>query len=525
MRYSCILIAALFIGPAAAETARGIVYLDANSNGVRDAGEAGLPGVSVSNGRDVTATGADGRWELPIAAPGYVFVVKPTGYQFPVNEAQITRHFYLHHPAGSPELDAPGIPASGPLPDSIDFALYPHPEDAPFTALIFGDTQARGLREVNFITRDVVEECIGTDAVFGVSLGDIVADDPGLFAEISQSIAQIGIPWYNVMGNHDNNRKARNHEESDDTFERHFGPSTYAFEYGEVAFIALNNIYFPPGEGRYRPSFTDAQLEFVENYLARVPREKLVVLLMHVPIVRCGKRDEMLALLADRPHTLSIAGHTHEQFHLFLDESMGWTGPEPHHHFVSATVSGSWWCGSFDERGIPHATMNDGAPNGYSYITFDGPKYAIRFKAAARPSDYQMNIYLSDDVLESALAETGVLVNVFAGSQRNRVEMRAGSDGEWMPMEYTIAPDPECQRMHEQSPYLDLEHEGHKLDTVFGWKMDPPSPSRHMWKGLLPAGLAPGTHTLTVRSTDMFGQVHEARRVFRVRDAASMPRE
>ncbi|MDP2323244.1 MAG: calcineurin-like phosphoesterase C-terminal domain-containing protein, partial [Gammaproteobacteria bacterium] len=126
-------------------------------------------------------------------------------------------------------------------------------------------------------------------------------------------------------------------------------------------------------------------------------------------------------------------------------------------------------------------------------------------------------------VPEAALAETEVLVNVFAGSERSTVEMRVGEADAWIAMEYTITIDPECLRMHEQSPYLDMEHEGKKLDTVFGWKMDYPSKSRHMWKATLPAGLPTGTHTLTVRTTDMFGQVHTSRRIFRVRDAASIP--
>lgn len=160
-------------------------------------------------------------------------------------------------------------------------------------------------------------------------------------------------------------------------------------------------------------------------------------------------------------------------------------GPEPHHLFIAATVSGSWWCGSFDERGIPHATMNDGAPNGYSILTFDGPKYSIEFKAASRPADYQMNIYLADDVAQPELATTEVLANIFAGSKRSTVEMQISADGPWRPLEYTEVIDPQCLRMHEQSPFLDMEKDGRKLDTIFGWKMDYPSKSRHMWKATL----------------------------------------
>lgn len=515
--FSAMLFVVVALTAAAQNMAKGRVYLDENENGHRDSGEEGIAGVAVSNGRDVVQTDETGRWSLPLSDHGAVFVIKPSHYQLPVNAAQIPQHYYLHSEAGSPDLKVSGIAPTGPLPESIDFPLQPHPEKGPFTGLFFGDTQARGMREVNFVTHDVVEECLDTDAVFGVSLGDIVADDPALFEEISESIAQIGIPWYNIFGNHDNNRAATENKYTDDTFERFFGPSTYAFEYGDVAFIPLNNIYFPSEKKGYTAAFTDDQLAFVENYLKTVPKEKLVVLLMHVPIVRCDKRDAMLALLKDRPHTLTIAAHVHEQIHVFMDESMGWPGEEPHHLFINATVSGSWWCGTFDERGIPHATMNDGAPNGYSRITFDGNQYSIEFKAASRPADYQMNIYLADDISRGDLGQTEVLANIFAGSSRSTVEMRVGADGPWLPMEQTITIDPECLRMHQQSPYLDGTVEGKKLDTVFGWKMDYPSKSYHMWKATMPAELETGTHTLAVRTTDMFGQTYTGKRIFRVR--------
>lgn len=502
--------------PHEQQMARGTVFSDADRDGVRDEGETGIPDVCVSNGHDVVRTGLDGRWSLPVSDDTALFVIKPAGYAPPADAKQIPQYYYLHKPHRSPPLEAPGVPPSGPLPESIDFPLHPQPENDRFTVLFFGDTQARGMREVNFITHDVVEECIGTDAVFGVSLGDIVADDPNLFAQISQTIAQIGIPWYNVFGNHDYNRAAQSDLYSDETFERFFGPSTYAFEYGRVVFIGLKDIFFKPGGGS-TSRFSEDQLAFVENYLANVPPDRLVVLMMHVPIVACQNREEMFRLIEHRPHTFSISAHAHEQLHVFVRENLGWHGKQPHHHFINATVCGCWWCGAFDELGIPHATMNDGAPNGYSLITFDGNQYSIRFKAARRPADYQMNIYLPDDIEQAKAGETEILVNVFAGSEHSQVEMQFGADGQWMPLEPTLAIDPECLRMHEQSPYLDEKVLDRPLEEVFGWKMDYPSKSYHMWRGLLPENPPQGTHTVTVRTTDMFGQTWTAHRIVRIR--------
>ena len=122
----------------------------------------------------------------------------------------------------------------------------------------------------------------------------------------------------------------------------------------------------------------------------------LVVLLMHIPLIDVEDRQELYRLIENRPHCLSVSGHTHHHEHLFITRQDGWRGPEPHHHVINVTVSGSWWSGAPDERGIPHTMMADGAPNGYSIISFDGAKYSLDFKAAGQPADYQMRIMMPE---------------------------------------------------------------------------------------------------------------------------------
>lgn len=478
---------------------QGAVFLDENENGVFDKNENGLKGVCISNGKEVVQTNKKGEWTLDAKLQKQIFIIKPAGFAIVVNKQQIPLHF---------------IPQDYSSNSEINFALLKNNENKKFSTLFFGDTQARGFKEANYIFQDVVEELIGTDATFGVSLGDIVADDPELMNYVAAGIGQIGIPWYNIFGNHDSDREAEKNDERDDTFEKFFGPSTYAFEYGEVVFIGLNNIYFNP-EGKYKPHFTDEQLVFVDNYLKLVPENKLVVLMMHAPLVACDNRENMYRLLETRKHTFSISGHVHEQINLFVDEEMGWKGSEPHHHLINATVCGSWWCGLNDELGIPHATMNDGAPNGYSIIAFDGNKYGVQFKAARRPENYQMNIYLPEEIEKSSLDTTSVLVNVFAGSERSLVEMSI-DNGNWIKLKNFKTIDPEILRMHQLSPFLNEKVKGQPLDEIFGFTMDSPSISHHMWQAKLPAEILPGTHKVTLRTTDMYNKTYIAHRIFRV---------
>ncbi|MBV8568769.1 MAG: twin-arginine translocation signal domain-containing protein, partial [Methylobacteriaceae bacterium] len=64
-------------------TVSGFVFEDAGGTGKRSAGERGIAGVTVSNGRDVAMTDAEGRYELPIEEAAIIFVIKPTGYAPP----------------------------------------------------------------------------------------------------------------------------------------------------------------------------------------------------------------------------------------------------------------------------------------------------------------------------------------------------------------------------------------------------------------------------------------------------------
>jgi hypothetical protein len=187
-----------------------VVFSDRNGNGRRDLLERGLPGVAVSNGRDVVRTDWRGRYQLPIADDTTLFVVKPRGWSPPTDENGLPRFHYAHKPQGSPaELRFAGVGPTGPLPGSVDFPLRRRREPDAFRAVILGDPQPYDRAELDFLARDVVQELIGTDASFGLSLGDLVGDDLSLFEPLNGVVGAIGIPWYNVHGNHDMNARRR----------------------------------------------------------------------------------------------------------------------------------------------------------------------------------------------------------------------------------------------------------------------------------------------------------------------------
>ena len=111
-------LAAFEPGEAQAQTrrrdGRGRVFEDRDGSGVAGAANPGVANVLVSNGRDVVATGPDGRYTLPLPDEATIFVIKPAGFMPPLDPLTRLPRFYRHHqPNGSPaslNLTFEGLP-------------------------------------------------------------------------------------------------------------------------------------------------------------------------------------------------------------------------------------------------------------------------------------------------------------------------------------------------------------------------------------------------------------------------------
>ena len=522
--------------PAAAQAAReatGYVYHDRDGDRSRDVGEPGVADVLVSNGTEVVRTDGEGRYRLPVSDDVILFVVKPRGWMVPVDAHNLPRFYYIHKPGGSPDFEYAGVPPTGPLPASVDFPLYPQHEPDQFRALIFGDTQPYTLTQVDYVANDIVKELVGIEGVsFGITMGDVVGDDLDLFQPLNEAIGLIGLPWFNVYGNHDMNYDAEEDRLADETFERVYGPATYAFTYGRAHFILFDDVMYPSGiEGRsYVGGLREDQLAFVENFLAQLPKDDLVVLNMHIPIererdtFRHTDRDRLFELLADHPNTLSLSAHTHLQQHVFFDRTAGWQQDAPHHHYNVGTTSGSWWNGMKSEVDVPHTMMRDGTPNGYAFLNIDGNQYTIDYQVAGRPATYKMNIYTPREVHRGADEAPMMFVNVFDGNEQTEVAFRTARTAAWQPMERVAAVDPYYLKLTErwnnfQQLNLDelwAQHPELSAEELPGSSLPQAVPSQHLWQAALPVDLAPGTYLVEVQVTDMFGRTYTDVHTFRV---------
>jgi hypothetical protein len=518
------------------EQVRGVVFHDANENRIRDESEKGIAGIVVSNGMDLVQTNEQGRYEIPVSDDATVFVIKPRDWMTPVNEDNLPQFYYLHKPNGYPDSFVyKGVEPTGELPDQINFPLYREQGAEQFKMVVFGDPQPYFVEQVDFLAEDVITELIGRDDLeFGMTMGDIVGDDLNLFSPLNQAVSKIGIPWYNVMGNHDINYMAPNDKLSDESFERVYGPSTYAFVYGDAHFIVLDDIIHDsvPGSRKYVGGLRPDQITFVSNYLGIVPREDLVVLAMHIPLALHGKsfrrsdQKKLFELLKDFPNTLSISAHSHVHDNRFFHQgSSDWQQETPHHHFNVGTTSGSWWKGIRSETDVPHTMMKDGTPNGYAFISFNGTEYIIDWKVAGSSPDHRMNIHIPRGILANSADTVLLSVNFFNGSEQSSLEYRIKGLSDWKVMDKVDKSDPYYQLIGQRWDAIE------KLRILEMWEADTslsdqnfpgvplpdPGISTHLWEANVGSDWPVGRHIIEVKASDRYGRTFTAYHPMRVR--------
>ncbi len=309
---------------------------------------------------------------------------------------------------------------------------------------------------------------------------------------------------------------------SDETFEKYFGPATYAFNYGNVHFIVFDDILYPdPRDGMgYWGGLTKRQFGFIKNDLKYIPKDKLIVFASHIPIsedeeevapnydaFRDADRNKLFELLKDYPYTFSMSAHRHKQSQDFLTAKDGWLGEGMHHHFNVGATCGSRYTGQLNDKGVPISTMRDGTPKGYVFITFTDNKYVIDYKVADKPSDYHINIYAPKAVEKDKRTSAEIAANFFMGSKYDTLLYRI-DDQEWRTMRYSEKFDPS---------YCFSIYQWDASETLLpGNRPSLPNVSKHLWVAPVPVNLEKGNHKIQVKVTDRYGRDFKAEKVYRI---------
>ena len=368
---------------------------------VLDSEGKAISGVAVSDGFSVAKTNGNGYYSLPVTSDTwYIYISVPSEYEVPINSYG-QPCFYQRYSSEKNNYNFTLKPMAGGKEEK--FALVVLTDLHVSTAY----RQARFEREaVPSIRRHIGEIEAQGITCYGLTLGDLISNsgstDTSVHREPLRSLLaeqSVGMPVFQVMGNHDSTYCDKNNpiyaDATSSTFdlkmqrahEEVFGPANYSFNRGDVHIVGMRDIIYSSnlGNGAYDVGFTDAQLEWLKQDLALVPKDKMVVLGTHIKLqsdYAINHIGEVAALLGEFKEAHVLTGHSHIQRHYPV------TSDRPvFEHNLCAISGGGWYC----------KLCEDGTPNGYNVYVSDGATfsdwYHMAYNKGVDSRSIQMRLY------------------------------------------------------------------------------------------------------------------------------------
>ena len=397
------------LSPLVVEEDAFIIFYPTVKGYVKDTNGNPISGVAVSDGFSVTATNSNGYYEIDNVSKDtrYIYISLPAEYKVPTNEFG-QPCFYKSYPEGG---------------DRYDFTLTPLEggKEKKFALFTFADPQVSKASALSRLNTEAIpaiyNHCKALEAegihCYGITLGDIISNsdsnNTGPMRDDMRdafSITKTGMPVFQVMGNHDNTfcnsnlplfvdernshfelKAQREHEEM-------FGPVNYSFNRGDVHIIGMRDIVYnkaTSGSG-YSTGFLTSQYEWLKQDLALVPKDKMVVLCVHIQLFNgtSNYTQEVLSLLDQYKEAHVLSGHIHRQ--QLYEPSVRGSSHKVYEHNTNA-VCGSWWSANIS---------GDGTPNGYNvFIGEDNTFsdwYYMGFNEGMNTRSHQMRLYRGNAV-------------------------------------------------------------------------------------------------------------------------------
>lgn len=379
-----------------------------------------IANVAVTDGFTIVTTDSKGYYSMKVSSDcWFVYISLPSEYEVPINEYGQPGFYQRYHKSVR----------------QYDFTLTPLAEgkEKEFALFVLGDPQVSSQESLDRFNKESVtsikRHCdeLASKGIssYGICLGDIIANSGKRNCEWLRddmrdgfSIDHTGIPVFQVMGNHDytycntsnpllldddtstiNLKAQRNHEEI-------FGPVDYSFNRGDVHIIGMKDmIYTSATTGTFTTGFTEEQYRWLKQDLALVPKDKAVVLCVHVPLFAQSDRyiREVQALLNQFNDVHIISGHLHI-IQNYEHEKNGLSTTKIFEHNAIA-LCGAWWSANIG---------GDGTPNGFEVFiggndSSGGGKfvdwYYIGCNEGMNTRSHQMRLYRGDAVTGAAIPE------------------------------------------------------------------------------------------------------------------------
>jgi hypothetical protein len=328
----------------------------------------GIAGVIVSDGFNVVQTDKDGNYTIPIdKLAKFVWLSTPSGYEFKT-DSYLAKHYEL---ASSSKLN---------------FELKALKQnDSRHNFLIWADPQVKNKTDVEKMMDESVSDVkkllktMGNTPVHGITVGDIVWDNHSLFTAYTEAVAQMGIPFFQALGNHDMDYRLGGDETSDATFSEHFGPTYYSFNRGKAHYVVLDDVRYLGIERTYDGFISQAQLDWLAKDLKFVAKDALLIICLHIPVHNSVKNNnDLYALLDGFKNVHIMSGHTHYNKNVITNNIY------EHNH---GTVCGAWWTGPICE---------DGTPCGYGVYEVDGTNLKWYYQPTGLDRKKQIHIYVEE---------------------------------------------------------------------------------------------------------------------------------
>ncbi|GAB3431119.1 calcineurin-like phosphoesterase C-terminal domain-containing protein [Niabella aquatica] len=418
---------------------------------------AGVPGVVVSDGLEVTLTDANGVYYLPSAkTKSFVFISVPGGYEVSTGNT-ILPVFYQ------------AFKAAAPVVETMNFALT-KTNNNKHVVLALGDMHlANRNNDVAQFQNGFLPDAKETIAryrqegykVYGLTLGDMTWDaywytNKYSFTQYLSVMRHIDIPVFHTMGNHDNDPYVAADWPAEADFRASLGPTYYSFNLGKVHYIVLDNIEYintggaegKPGQRNYNKTIAGDQITWLKKDLATVTDKTTpVILAMHIHLNSNPSVSETASLnltnAADLINCFSgfsnvhvLTGHTHICYAYENSSALM-------EHNSGAVCATWWWTGKNGYAG--NQICKDGAPGGYAIWKFNDTDYQWLYKSIGYNENYQFRAYdlnevhitaanyapnttdalLADYATPYATKNTGneILVNVWGYDKRWKVEL------------------------------------------------------------------------------------------------------
>ena len=374
-----------------------------------------IKNVAVSDGFQVVATNSNGYYELKNVTRDtwYIYCSLPSDVKVPIDELG-RPCFFKKYVENTKQYDFTFEKLAGGKEKKFALLALADPQAGSTTGV--ERFKAQGVAEIKNYTAKLGQPC------YGIVLGDIISNGTGerghVFDDMQEALSysNAGIPMFPVYGNHDNcdytASKPIFADERNSTYnlkiQRHyedtFGPVDYSFNRGDVHIVSIRNTQYDsnvtPAGDYTTMEFTDRQYEWLKQDLALVPKSKMVVLCVHIPICNYLDHkhiDDVLDLLDTYNEAHILSGHLHYR--------KCYEHVRTQHTIFEQSITSAHGTGWGDNANL----TCDGAPMGYEMLFVENGTFTKWFykgyPAGMDAEDYQIRLHRGGDITGAAIPE------------------------------------------------------------------------------------------------------------------------